>query len=109
MASIPGGKKTWANTIRGRHCIRTSKESNCGGGSKSYFARAEKKDEGLNETLGRRLAKKNVEIFGYVGLWIQAGVLLDALMSDKYKRSRKQLSRHYLRCRDTVAETISKV
>ena len=54
-----------ANTIRGRRCIRTSKEGTCGGGSKSYFARAEKKAERQKETLGRRLAKKNVQIFGY--------------------------------------------
>ena len=65
MASIPGGQKKWPNTIRGRHCILTSKEGTCGGGSSSYFARAEKKAEGLNETLGRSLAKKNVEISGY--------------------------------------------
>ena len=58
------------NTIRGRHCIRTSKEGTCGGGSESYFARANGKAEGLNETLGKRLAKTNVEIFGYASSWI---------------------------------------
>ena len=45
--------------------MRTSKEGTCGGGSKSYFVRAKVKAEGLNETLGKRLAKKYVEIFGY--------------------------------------------
>ena len=82
------------NTIRGRHCIRISKEGTCGAGSKSYFARTKKKAEGLKKTLGKRLAKKNVEIFGYASSWIQTGVVLDTLMSDSYKRSRKQLSRH---------------
>ena len=36
-----------------------------GGVSESYFARAKVRAEGLNETLAKRLAKKNVEIFGY--------------------------------------------
>ena len=36
-----------------------------GGGSKSYFARAKVRAAGLNETLAKRLGKKNVEIFGY--------------------------------------------
>ena len=40
----------------------------------------------MNETLGKRLAKKNVEIFGYGSPWIQTGVLLDTLISDEYKR-----------------------
>ena len=68
------------STIRGRHCIRTRKEGTCGGGSESYYARAEEKAEGLNETLGNRLAKKNVEMPGYASSWIQAGVVLDTLI-----------------------------
>ena len=43
----------------------TSKDAACGEGSKRYFVRAKVKAEGLNETLGKKLAKKYVEIFGY--------------------------------------------
>ena len=64
----------------------TSKDGACGEGSKSYFVRAKVKAEGLNETLGKRLAKKYVEIFGYAISCIQTSVLLDRLMSDRYKR-----------------------
>ena len=66
--------------------MRTSKEGTCGGGSKSYFVRAKVKANGLNETLRKRLPKKYVEIFNYASSWIQTSVLLDRLMSDKYKR-----------------------
>ena len=81
-----GDQETWPNTIRGRHCMRTSKEGTCGGGSKSYFVRAKVKAKGLNETLRKRLPKKYVGIFNYASSWIQTSVLLDRLMSDKYKR-----------------------
>ena len=37
---LRGDQETWPNIIRGRHCMRTSKEGTCGGGSKSYFVRA---------------------------------------------------------------------
>ena len=60
-----GDKETWPNTIRGRHCMRTRKESTCGGGSKSYFVRDKVKAKSLNETLRKRLPKKYVEIFNY--------------------------------------------
>ena len=66
--------------------MRTSKEGTCGGGRKSYYVRAKVQAEGLNETLGKRLAKKYMEIFGYASSCIQASVLLDRLMSDKYKK-----------------------
>ena len=66
--------------------MRTSKEGTCGGGSKSYFVRAKEKAKGLNETLRKRLPKKYVEICNYASSWIQTSVLLDRLMSHKYKR-----------------------
>ena len=66
--------------------MRNSKEGTCGGGRKSYFVRAKVQAEGLNETLGKRLPKEYIEIFGYASSCIQSSVLLDRLMSDKYKR-----------------------
>ena len=63
--------------------MRTSKEGTRGGSSKSYFVRGKVKAEGLNETLGKRVAKKNVEIIGYASSWIQTSVLLDRLMSER--------------------------
>ena len=66
--------------------MRNSKEGTCGGGRKKYFARAKVQAEGLNETQGKRLAKKYIKMFGYASSWIQTSVLLDKLMSDKYKR-----------------------
>ena len=37
---------------------------------KVTFQEPMEKAEGLNETLGKRLAKTNVEIFGYASSWI---------------------------------------
>ena len=60
------------------------------------------KAKGLNETLGKRLLKKNVEIFGYAGSWIQTRVLLEHLCQISIKEGENS-------CRDTVAETLAKV
>ena len=52
------------------------------------------KAKGLNETLGIRLLKKNVEIFGYAGLWIKTRVLLEHLCQMSIKEGENS-------CRDT--------
>ena len=60
------------------------------------------KAKGLNETLGKRLLNKNVEIFGYAGSWIQTRVLIEHLCQISIKEGENS-------CRDTVAETLAKV
>ena len=52
------------------------------------------KAKGLNETLAKRLLKKNVEIFGYAGSWIQTRVLLEHLCQISIKEGENS-------CRDT--------
>ena len=52
------------------------------------------KAKGLNETLGKRLLKKNVEIFGYASSWIQTKVLLEHLRQISIKEGENS-------CRDT--------
>ena len=61
---------------------------------------------GPNETLGKRLLKKNIEIFGFAGSCIQTKVLLEHLCQISIKEGKKtvvetlaKLSRHC--CRDT--------
>ena len=49
----------------------------CGEGRECYYARTERKAEGLNRTLSNRLAKKKVEMLGYATLCIKSRALLN--------------------------------